>query len=470
MTDITQTTAATKIKFADSDIGSTHLVSIQQKLARYKIGEESDAVNGFGHILKVAGKSAHDVDPNDMDEQTAVAKKLDFIAHMLIQRARDAQAAAAAIGKRRALEREGAAASAGAPKRPKDNATASGGKDRATGSVAAPPSGGEGGAGGAAGGGDKADEDIPELASDDDEDEDGERPRMAPPLQNISLTAAAENMADSVARIMAAKKEEDALLAGANLDVRMYTPELLEHFRQARALLSGIEAFAAACSQVLTPVLDKPADEFLVAPLSSMGRVTPRPVIDHMFGLHRLARLVVESTNRIQRIFLLGNHTTACNWETVEQLLFRERADKSRAAFDINLVPLSSWEDKVKAAIIACKRDREGLTKDNKALVGPLCPTQQLRAKTGAPRGGGQAKGGNGARGFGRGGHNNWGTPKASQGNGGRDWGTPKPGRGAGRSGGGRGGGRGGSANKENPRQNNADRGTSADSAKAGSP
>ena len=362
MTDISQTTAATKIKFADSDVGSAHLVSIQHKLARYKIGEESDAVNGFGYILKVAAKSAHDVDPNNMGEQADVAKKLDFIAHLLVQRARDAQAAAAAIGKRRTVERESAAAPAGASKRPKDNATASGGKDRATGSETAPSSGGEGGAGGAAGGDDKDEDDIPQLAADDDEDEDGERPRMAPPLQNISLTAAAENMAESVARIMAAKKEEDALLAGANLDVRMYTPELLEHFRQARALLSGIEAFAAACSQVLTPVLDKPADEFIAAPLSLMGRVTPQPVIDHMFGLHRLARKVVESTNRIQRIFLLGNHTTACNWETVEQLLYRERADKSRAAFDINLVPLSSWEDKVKAAIIACKRDSAQFT------------------------------------------------------------------------------------------------------------
>ena len=164
---------------------------------------------------------------------------------------------------------------------------------------------------------------------------------MAPPLQDISLAAVAETMTENVACLMATRKEEDALLAGATLEVCMYTPELIEHFRKARALLSGVEAFAAACSNATAPVLETAPDEFFTLPVSSMAKVTPRPVIDHMFGLHRLAHSLVDSTNSIQRIFLLGNHTTACNWETVEQLLFRERADKMRGAFDIYLVPLS---------------------------------------------------------------------------------------------------------------------------------
>ena len=89
--------------------------------------------------------------------------------------------------------------------------------------------------------------------------------------------------------------------------------------------------------------------------------------------------------------------TKGANWLTVQQLQFRERVDRSHAVFDSVAAPLVSWEDKTRAALLACDQthtmNREG------KLLGPVCPSV-VAALARAPRGAPAAGNAAGARAF----------------------------------------------------------------------
>ena len=123
----------------------------------------------------------------------------------------------------------------------------------------------------------------------------------------------------------------------------------------------------------------------------------------HKLALCRLAVAALrDATTRVKRIFWLANHTTGCNWSTVAQLKFREEHDANAVVIDPHFTPLATWEDQVKAAIIGAKKEKAGLTKDGKALVGPIAPSLQRLHVQGRSGGGGDGGGAGGGNGGGR--------------------------------------------------------------------
>jgi hypothetical protein len=126
------------------------------------------------------------------------------------------------------------------------------------------------------------------------------------------------------------------------------------------------------------------------------------------------------------RMYWLATHTGGANWDTVQQVLFRENYDREMrlvdvvAAGDTNdaplVTPLRKWPEKVAEAMKVLGQER-GLSKDG-AVLGPLCPELAAargggnagQAARGRDRGGGRpasattARGGNNPRGRGRGG------------------------------------------------------------------
>jgi hypothetical protein len=80
--------------------------------------------------------------------------------------------------------------------------------------------------------------------------------------------------------------------------------------------------------------------------------------------------------SRMMRIHSLAHHTTGAGWNTVAQLCFRENWDRKQVQIQDGFVPLSSWDDKIAAAMRRCKPEKH-LTKEG-ALLGPACPRIRL--------------------------------------------------------------------------------------------
>jgi len=118
---------------------------------------------------------------------------------------------------------------------------------------------------------------------------------------------------------------------------------------------------------------------------------TPKTALEHIrllqssiATLHALTVAARASMERCFDLYKLACMTKGANWLTVQQLQFRERVDRSQAVFDSVNAPLVSWEDKTRAALIACDQthtmSREGI------LLGPVCPSV-VAALARAPRG-----------------------------------------------------------------------------------
>ena len=86
---------------------------------------------------------------------------------------------------------------------------------------------------------------------------------------------------------------------------------------------------------------------------------------------------------RCQRGFWLANHTPGCNWDTWEQLCHREDQDAGADLCNPCFTPLTSWEEQVKAAIVAARQEAAALSKDGKTLLGPVLPRLLVRHNNG---------------------------------------------------------------------------------------
>ena len=75
-----------------------------------------------------------------------------------------------------------------------------------------------------------------------------------------------------------------------------------------------------------------------------------------------------------------GSPTTpSCNWDTWEQLCHREEQDASADLCNSCFTPLTTWEEQVKAAIVAARQETVAFSKDGKTLFGPVLPRLQAR-------------------------------------------------------------------------------------------
>ena len=201
-----------------------------------------------------------------------------------------------------------------------------------------------------------------------------------------------EERADRLSDTLSAGAQPHAgILAGKPLDVVLYTPHLLRLYKAARASIRAASRLAGHLISFEGDLADMDDDAFEAAPLApllSLAGVTGViPSAASVLAAERVALFadldecrkalirLRDDTLLTQRTFWLGNHTTACDWETVRQLEYRQRLDEDGAEINPNFVKLETWEDQVKAAIVGCNREKEGLTKDGKALAGPVHPS-----------------------------------------------------------------------------------------------
>jgi hypothetical protein len=95
--------------------------------------------------------------------------------------------------------------------------------------------------------------------------------------------------------------------------------------------------------------------------------------------LRKLAARLKEQIIGTQWMFWLTNHTPSCSWDTYEQLEYHSNQDARAFLCNPGFAPLKTWEEQVKAAIIAASQESTGLSKDGRTLLRPVLP--RLMAK-----------------------------------------------------------------------------------------
>lgn len=198
-----------------------------------------------------------------------------------------------------------------------------------------------------------------------------------------------------------AAKVTPQFLVDKPLDVRMYTPLLIDLYASVRKVNEGISRLASEIYQFEGDFLELPeASALSLVPsrLTAALDTTGGSRLFHRMDELRAAAVVLKAKNlRCQRGFWVGNHTAGCNWDTWEQLVHRENEDAGADLCNPGYTPLATWEDQVKAAIVAARQESVALSKDGKTLLGPVLP--RLLARHHSNKGGIDRRNGGGARG-----------------------------------------------------------------------
>jgi hypothetical protein len=215
-------------------------------------------------------------------------------------------------------------------------------------------------------------------------------------------------------------------------EARVFTPMIADTHQSQRALCAALDVLGRRL--LVYPhgsLLSMTESQFTDAPfVTAFGDDAPPEVREAVASAVaalaecRSAAQALQLHARIMvRMYWLATHTGGANWDTVQQVLFRENYDREMrlvdvvAAGDTNdaplVTPLRKWPEKVAEAMKVLGQER-GLSKDG-AVLGPLCPElaaargggnagQAARGRGGRPASATAARGGNNPRGRGRGG------------------------------------------------------------------
>ena len=150
---------------------------------------------------------------------------------------------------------------------------------------------------------------------------------------------------------MPAARVTPQFLVDKPLDVRMYTPLLIDLYSSVRKMIEGIALLAKEIYVFegdfleLSPaaVADLPTTKlFASCDIESGSRLLHR-----LEAAHAVASALRAKNLRCQRAFWLANHTPGCNWDTWEQLCHREEQDAGADLCNPCFTPLTTWEEPV---------------------------------------------------------------------------------------------------------------------------
>jgi hypothetical protein len=194
------------------------------------------------------------------------------------------------------------------------------------------------------------------------------------------------NLEDAAARAASSAKGEFLIEDSWPREVKCFFPELGAAVLATNRLCMGVGAAlstAFACHGEDPLRMDGESFDMLVPVVDTSNFVSaaesPSRLLDHLREVYvKLARLqeaAVAARAQLKRCFdlyKLATQTRGANWLTVQQLQYREYSDRSNSTFDSTCKPLVAFEDKVRAALIACEQSHT-LTKEG-AILGPVCP------------------------------------------------------------------------------------------------
>ena len=181
-------------------------------------------------------------------------------------------------------------------------------------------------------------------------------------------------------------------------DVRAFYPEI-------GATNAAVNATSAALNKLAKilfvpdspPAMEMSAKQFatteLLYPLSPAlfpdeeKREWLLDIADGIMHLQGCFLRAAAASKRAFDLYSLATQTQGGSWLAVEQLIYRERYDEQKCLFDSSYRPLTTWSEKVAAALIACEQ-ASALTKDG-APLGPVSPAVTKALQRRHPQGNG---------------------------------------------------------------------------------
>jgi hypothetical protein len=186
---------------------------------------------------------------------------------------------------------------------------------------------------------------------------------------------------------MPTAKVTPPFLVDKPLDVRMYTPLLVDLYASVRKMAEGISLLAKEVYVFEGDFLELSLAAVATLPttplFASCDTTTGSRLLHRLETLHAVAVQLRAKNLRCQRGVWLANHTPGCNWDTWEQLCHREDQDAGADLCNPCFTRLASWEEQVKAAIVAARQEAAALSKDGKTLLGPILPRLLARHTNG---------------------------------------------------------------------------------------
>jgi len=208
--------------------------------------------------------------------------------------------------------------------------------------------------------------------------------------QRLGMTDSDLARACTVMDLPVARPATPQFLVDKPLDVRLYTPLLIDLYSSVRKVNERISQLAAEVLQFEGDFLELSAPAVAALPttplVASMNTAAGSRFFHKLDLLRETAATLKAKNLRTQRAFWLANHTPGCNWDTWDQLVYREEQDAGAGICNPGFTPLTTWEDQVKAAIVGARQESAGLSKDGKSLLGPVLP--RLLARHGQPKAG----------------------------------------------------------------------------------
>jgi hypothetical protein len=127
-------------------------------------------------------------------------------------------------------------------------------------------------------------------------------------------------------------KATPRFLVDKPLDVRLYTPLLVELYASIRKELEGLSLVAREVYKFEGDFLELSPEEVTAlptTPLFATCDIEMGSCLLHRLETIQAAAVALRAKNlRFQRAFWLANHTPGCNWDTWEQLCHREEQDE----------------------------------------------------------------------------------------------------------------------------------------------
>ena len=171
------------------------------------------------------------------------------------------------------------------------------------------------------------------------------------------------------------------------LDVRLYTPLLVDLYANVRKVAEGISLLAHEIYTFEGDFLELSPAAVAALPTTALyascDTTSGSRLLHRMEAVHAAAAIMRAKNLRCQRAFWLANHTPGCNWDTWDQLCHREAEDAGADLCNPCFTPLTTWEEQVKAAIVAARQEAAALSKDGKTLLGPVLPRLLARQNHG---------------------------------------------------------------------------------------
>jgi len=213
-----------------------------------------------------------------------------------------------------------------------------------------------------------------------------EEDTSAPKRKRLGMSDADLSRACTIMDMPAARVTPQ-FLVDKPLDVRMYTPLLIDLYASVRKVTEGVALLAKEIFVFEGDFLELSSAAVAALPttklFASCDVESGSRLLHRLESAHAVASTLRTKNLRCQRAFWLANHTPGCNWDTWEQLCHREDQDAGADLCNPSFTPLTTWEEQVKAAIVAARQETVALSKDGKTLLGPVLPRLMARHHNG---------------------------------------------------------------------------------------